>query len=93
MMQHIDGSIESGRRPEAAPCIFHIKRDTTQVFAVGDPDRLSDVLADVARANQDALVVTTSAVVFSLRRAILEFATKNRLPGVYPFRIYADDRD
>ncbi len=62
-----------------------------QVLAVGDPDRLSDVLADIARANQDALIVTTSALMFSRRRAILEFTTKNRLPGVYPFRVYADD--
>ena len=29
MMQHIDGSIDTGRRPEAASCIFHIKGDTT----------------------------------------------------------------
>jgi len=29
MMQCIDGSIDTGRRPEAASCLFPIKRDTT----------------------------------------------------------------
>jgi putative ABC transport system substrate-binding protein len=66
-------------------------RVRVQVFTVGDPDQLPDVLTDIARANQGALIVTTSALMFSLRRAILEFTTKNRLPGVFPFRIYADE--
>jgi putative ABC transport system substrate-binding protein len=35
--------------------------------------------------------VSTSALALSLRRPILDFAARNRLPGVYPFRIYADD--
>ena len=60
-------------------------------FVIGDPDRLSDVLTDIMRSNQDALVVSTSALAFSLRRRILDFATTNRLPGVYPYRVYADD--
>jgi len=62
-----------------------------QSFFIGDPERITDVLNDVARANQDALMVPTSALAFSLRRPILDFAMKNRLPGVYPFRPYADD--
>jgi len=60
-------------------------------FVIGDPDRLSDVFTDVMRANQDALVVSTSALAFALRRRILDFATTNRLPGAYPYRVYADD--
>lgn len=42
MMQHIDGSIETGGRPEAASCIFHKNRDTTRArvdVAVGALDR------------------------------------------------------
>jgi putative tryptophan/tyrosine transport system substrate-binding protein len=62
-----------------------------QPFVIGDADRLSDVLTDIVRTNQHALVVSTSALALSLRRPILDFAARNRLPGVYPFRIYADD--
>jgi len=60
-------------------------------FVIGDPDRLSDVLTDIKRSNHDGLLVSTSALVFSLRRRILDFATMNRLPGVYPYRVYAND--
>jgi len=62
-----------------------------QTFSIGDPARITDVLRDIAKTNQDALVVTTSALAFSLRRPILDFAMKHRLPGVYPFRPYADE--
>lgn len=33
MMQHLGGSLETGRRLEAASCMFHIKRDTTPVIS------------------------------------------------------------
>src|SRR5262245_34791553 len=60
-------------------------------FLIREPALIADVLNDIARANQDGVMVSTSALAFSLRRSILEFATKHRLPGVYPFRPYADD--
>src|SRR5262245_14442523 len=60
-------------------------------FFIREPARIADVLNDISRANQNGLMVSTSALAFSLRRSILEFATKNHLPGVYPFRPYADD--
>ena len=60
-------------------------------FFIKEPERIADVLNDIVRANQDGLMVSTSALAFSLRRSIVEFAMKNRLPGVYPFRPYADD--
>jgi hypothetical protein len=39
MMQHFDGSIEAGRRSEAASCMFHIKRDATMRRNGGTDDR------------------------------------------------------
>src|SRR5262249_15609694 len=51
----------------------------------------TDVLSDIARTNQDGLMVTNAALLFNERRSILDFAMKNRLPCVYPFRPYADD--
>jgi len=62
-----------------------------QNFFIEDPERTTDVLTDIARTNQDALMVTNAALVFTQRRSILDFAMKNRLPAVYPFRPYADD--
>ena len=62
-----------------------------RTFAIGDPDRLSDVLSEITRSNYDGLLVSTSALVFSLRRRILESATTNHLPGVFPYSVYAND--
>jgi putative ABC transport system substrate-binding protein len=62
-----------------------------EVFTIDDPTRLSDVLGAIARSNPDAVLVTSSALTFGLRRPIVEFATKGRLPGIYPYRPYAED--
>jgi len=62
-----------------------------QRFVIKAPDQISDVLADIARERQDALLDGGGALTFSLRRPILEFAAKNRLPGVYAFRAFADE--
>jgi hypothetical protein len=51
-----------------------------QNFFIEDPERITDVLTDIARTNQDALMVTNAALVFTQRRSILDFAMKNRLP-------------
>src|SRR5262249_27256236 len=33
----------------------------------------------------------TSALVFMIRRSLIDFAASNRIAGIYPFRIYAED--
>ena len=62
-----------------------------QRFVIKAPDQILDVLADIARERQDALLDGGGALTFSLRRPILEFAAKNRLPGVYAFRAFSDE--
>ena len=62
-----------------------------QSFFIEDSDRVADVLSDIARTKPDALMTTNAALVFTLRRPILDFAKRNQLPAVYPFRPYADD--
>src|SRR5438128_7239088 len=62
-----------------------------QRFIIKEPDRISDVLADIVRERHDALLDGGGALTFSLRRPILDFAMKNRLPGVYAFRVFADE--
>jgi len=52
---------------------------------------MASILAEIERATQDALLVTTSALVFAVRRAMLDFALTKHLPTVCPFRPYADD--
>jgi putative ABC transport system substrate-binding protein len=62
-----------------------------QNFLIDDPARMSDVLGDIGRAQPDAVMTTTSALVFMVRRPLIEFAAKNRIAGIYPFRAYAED--
>jgi putative tryptophan/tyrosine transport system substrate-binding protein len=62
-----------------------------QGFIMKDPTQASGVLADIMRAKQDALLMSASALVFSQRRIVLDFALTRRLPSVSPFRPYADD--
>jgi putative ABC transport system substrate-binding protein len=56
-----------------------------------DPAGISNVLSDMSRTNQDALMATTSALLFSVRGRVIGFATKNRIPSIYPFRTYAEE--
>jgi len=62
-----------------------------QRFVIKTPDQISGVLADIARERQDALLDGGGALTFSLRRSIVEFAAKNRLPGIYGVRAFADE--
>jgi ABC-type uncharacterized transport system substrate-binding protein len=63
-----------------------------QSFFMEDSDRVADVLSDISRAKPDALMTTNAALVFTLRRPILDFAKRNQLPAVYPFRPYGRRR-
>jgi len=62
-----------------------------QNFLIDDPACMSDVLGEIGRAQPDAVMTTTSALVFMVRRPLIEFAAKNRIAGIYPFRAYAED--
>jgi len=62
-----------------------------QRFDIKAPDQILDVLADIARERQDALLDGGGALTFSLRRPILEFAAKNRLPAVSVYRAFSDE--
>jgi len=61
-----------------------------RTFVIEDPARIQEVLGEIGRAKHDALMTSTSAVVFAVRKSVIEFASSNRIAGIYPFRSYAE---
>jgi putative ABC transport system substrate-binding protein len=59
-----------------------------EVRRVGE---LEAALATVARARPDALIVLADRFLLAHRKRIVEFALTRNLPGMYPYREYADD--
>ncbi len=57
---------------------------------VGSPAGLEAAFAEVARNRAGALIVAGSAMLFSYRKRIAEFAVKHRLPTVVSTREYAE---
>jgi putative ABC transport system substrate-binding protein len=62
----------------------------TRVLAVSGPDALDDVFLRVTKERPDALFVLFDPLMFGHRMRIAEFASKNRLPSMYPHREYAE---
>ena len=60
------------------------------VAEVHRPDELKNAFLSIASAHPDALVVLADRFLFANRKRIVEFATTNRLPGMYPYREYVD---
>ena len=53
-------------------------------------DELDNAFAVIARARPQALVVLPDRFLLAHRKRIVEFATANRLPGMYAYREYVD---
>ena len=60
--------------------------NVTLLHAEHTPNEYASAFAVIARQRPDALLVTDSAPAFAHRRLIVEFAVKNRLPGMYGWR-------
>ncbi len=60
--------------------------NVTLLHAQHTPNEYAGAFAVIARQRPDALLVTDSAPAYAHRRLIVEFAVKNRLPGMYPWR-------
>ena len=60
--------------------------NVTLLHAEHTPNEYSSAFAVIARQRPDALLVTDSPPAYAHRRLIVEFAVKNRLPGMYPWR-------
>jgi putative ABC transport system substrate-binding protein len=72
----------SGKSVKAAAKALNV----TLLHAEHTPNEYAGAFAVIARQRPDALLVTDSAPAFAHRRLIVEFAVKNRLPGMYGWR-------
>jgi putative tryptophan/tyrosine transport system substrate-binding protein len=61
-----------------------------QSYAVHNPAELNDILGAIRAAGMNGLVVLPSAVLFSEKRRIAEFAIKNRLPTMFEQREHVE---
>jgi len=60
--------------------------NVTLLHAQHAPNEYAGPFAVIARQRPDALFVASSAPHYAHRRVIVQFAVKNRLPGMYPWR-------
>ena len=60
--------------------------NVTLLHAEHTPNEYAGAFTVIARQRPDALFVASSAPAFAHRRLIVEFAVKNRMPGMYPWR-------
>ncbi len=71
-----------GKRTEADARAMRV----TLLHAEHTPDDYADAFARIVRERPDALLVPDTTSNYARRRLIVDFATKNRLPGMYPSR-------
>jgi len=62
----------------------------TLLHAEHTPDDYADAFARIIRERPDALLVPNTTSNFARRRLIVDFATKSRLPGMYPVRDFTE---
>jgi putative ABC transport system substrate-binding protein len=62
----------------------------TLLHAEHTPDDYADAFARIVHAHPDALLVPNSTSNYARRRLIVDFATKSRLPGMYPGRDFTE---
>jgi putative ABC transport system substrate-binding protein len=62
-----------------------------QPLEVRTPDDFEAVFQSAAKGGARALTVSTHPIFTGSRNRILDFAAKNRLPGIYPWREYVED--
>ncbi len=75
-----------GKSTQAAAQAVHV----TLLHAEHTPDDYADAFARIVRERPDALLVPNTTSNYARRHFIVDFATKSRLPGMYPFREYTE---
>jgi ABC-type uncharacterized transport system substrate-binding protein len=64
---------------------------TAQFLEVGGRDDVTRAFAALTRGRTGGLLVVPDNVTVALQRLIVDLATKNRLPGIYPFPAFVED--
>ena len=62
-----------------------------QAVEVGDPNDLDRAFATIREARPDGLLVLPDRVLFTYRASIVRFMVKSRIPGMFPFREFAEE--
>jgi putative ABC transport system substrate-binding protein len=75
-----------GKSTQAAARALHV----TLVHAEHTPDEYADAFARIVHERPDALLVPNTTSNFARRRLIVDFATNNRLPGMYYVRNFTE---
>ena len=75
-----------GKSTQAAARALRI----TLLHAEHSPDDYAEAFARIVRERPDALLVPNTTSNFARRRLIVDFATKNRLPGMYYVRNFTE---
>ena len=63
---------------------------TLQQYGVRAPEELDDVFAAMKRARAEALVVMPHSFMWQHAKRIVDLATQNRLPAMYPGRAHVE---
>jgi ABC-type uncharacterized transport system substrate-binding protein len=61
-----------------------------QLVEARNPADLDNAFSEMTRARAEAMAVLSTPMLGSQRTRLVEFAAKNRLPTVFPFRSYVD---
>jgi len=62
-----------------------------QAVEVRDPNDLDRAFATIREARPDGLLVLPDRVLFTYRASIVRFMVKSRIPGMFPFREFAEE--
>jgi putative ABC transport system substrate-binding protein len=60
------------------------------IFDVGGPDQIGATFAAIARDRSDAVLVQPVPFFNTHLRAVVDYAVRNRLPGMFPFRSHVE---
>jgi len=76
-------AVASERQARAAAKVLHVE---LQFVGVQEDSHLDQAFATIAKERPDAFIVLADRVFLHDRARIVDFAARNRLPAVYPYR-------
>ena len=90
------GVLTNATNPYSVEAVKQVRRAaepmglTVELAAVQDKDAVDGALAELGRANPDAVLVVADTLLRISHKQIARFTTENRLPAIFPYRDYAE---